>query len=470
MSRKFFHQLWKNRQAPSSSVRKPSKAEMRKRLRRSLAVEPLEDRRLLVVGSFAFGIETGRGSGFDGVLALDIDQDSTTTNNSSECTASLLHTGRHILTAAHCVDFDGDAVADNAARVVFDIDGAPNGNFLLMDIPASDIIVHPNWNNVIKQGNDIVVAELPRVAPAGADRYDIFRGSNELGQSYTTVGYGATGTGTTGQSNNNIGPNGDVRRMGNNRWDSVTDILAGAPLNEPTPPVGTALVSDFDDGTAGRDAMGTFYGLVDRGHVSGDFLEAQGDSGGPGLIGTPGNFRIAGVVSYGVASIFNANLTTDTDPAFRTFGELTVDTRVSAFTSFIDGITEQDYDLVFDMQDQLAGNFDGSDDTIVLQKSGASLQILVNGELAFEEATPERIQSITINGSGDSDHLIIDYPSGVPGGTVNFDGRAGGNSVTFQTGDTNNFVSVLSDAGNPRIDTVGTITTVESHDLQAACV
>ena len=116
--------------------------------RRRLAMEPLEDRRLLVIGAFNPAPETGRGTGFDGVVGLDLDGNSTPTSIDSECSGTLLNSGRHILTASHCEVTTGDSV-------IFDsLDSAP-GNVILMQ--PTTVTDHPSWNGDTEYDNTRVV-------------------------------------------------------------------------------------------------------------------------------------------------------------------------------------------------------------------------------------------------------------------------------------------------------------------------
>jgi len=68
----------------------------RQRRTAPLGVEALEQRCAPVVGATAIAPVVDAGTGFDGVTLLSLP--------GGVCTGSLLSTGRHILTAAHCVD------------------------------------------------------------------------------------------------------------------------------------------------------------------------------------------------------------------------------------------------------------------------------------------------------------------------------------------------------------------------------
>ena len=101
---------------------------------RDLRVEPLEDRRLLVLSAFATAVHVEPGEGYDGVVGIDYSNSSTETTLASGCTGSLLTTGRHILTAGHCVA-DGAGVVNIAnVQIVFEM---PDRNYV---IPAGTAV------------------------------------------------------------------------------------------------------------------------------------------------------------------------------------------------------------------------------------------------------------------------------------------------------------------------------------------
>jgi hypothetical protein len=180
------------------------RARPRQRRRTVVGVEALETRLAPVVGATAIPLPVDPGAGYDGVVRL-------TTEDLHSCTGALLRTGRHVLTAAHCVDDDGDHQADQMVTVTFEM---PGGHKIEMHVEKAAITVHPEWNPETEE-NDIAILTLPALAPSGpvgslgAERYAINRDTTEIGQTFRVIGYGLTGVGTTGEQEN---PN-EVQRI-----------------------------------------------------------------------------------------------------------------------------------------------------------------------------------------------------------------------------------------------------------------
>lgn len=256
-------------------------------------------------------------SGFDGVAQL-------VNNSFGFCNGSLLNTGLHVLTAAHCLDEQSDPLNIN---VNFDDD---------ISIGTSNFFIYPEYDS-LQSFNDIAIIELASEAPANISRYDIYRNSDEVGRVGQKVGTGAFGTGSTG-----VGTSpeffDDQRRTGQNRYDALGEIINGIiPSLEPIPP-GTQLAYDFDSGLPENDAFGLVFGeqYADLGLGVNEVNSALGDSGSPTFI----DGLIAGVTSYGFGADFSSNLlASDLTPLTdSSFGEISVDTRVSFYASWIDNI------------------------------------------------------------------------------------------------------------------------------------
>jgi secreted trypsin-like serine protease len=341
-------------------------------------LEQLEKRELFTVGAAGTPAAVAAGTGFDGVVQLFV--------GGSTCTGSLLESGRHILTAAHCVDLDKDGTVEaNNIRVRFDL---PSGAITLNGMNAANVTIPASWTGSVRNRRaDIAIITLPELAPSGAvgaDRYGIYRDNDELTQLFTVIGYGRTNQadGTADCTTRN----GGTKRLVGNRFDSV---------NRDT------LIFDFDRSDA-ADA------------VANEGNTAPGDSGGPSFI----DGQIAGVTSAGAPGFGDCSL-----------GDLPYNTRVSNFAGWIDGVVDDPYNLVVDMSNQVPGN-DGDHDVIVTRRSGRNLQILVNGEV-YHSDTAANIRSVTIRGSHDDETISVQ---------TLFSGRvdAGGGNDTLLAGSMSN--------------------------------
>jgi len=252
------------------------------------------------------------GQGADGVVQVLL-------NGQPDGTGSLLVQGggRYVLTAAHVAGDIATGLAFPAANisVVFNL---PTGN---VTIGASQITVYPTWIPIPGQGGDIALITLSSPAPAAAQRFDIYRGSDELYKNFSVYGYGNGGVGMTGQDPV-LYPYG-TKRWGQNRFETLGTALGYSP---------DILGFDFDDGTDTHDAFGQLLGIHDTGLGPANEVDvAQGDSGGPTFI----NGLIAGVASFGVG-IPATDVDGVTDFGF---GEAAFETRVSDYAPWIDQIT-----------------------------------------------------------------------------------------------------------------------------------
>jgi len=243
------------------------------------------------------------------------------------CTATLLTGGSYVLTAAHCIAGSGGVLNQSLignTRVTFE---PTEGTF---SIPVTNFFVHPNYNGDIIQGNDIAILELGNNAPANVEQYEIYRNSDEVGQIFTKVGYGQTGNGNEGA----IFPGG-AKRFGQNRYDSLGDLVIEPDNITP----GSQLVFDFDNGNPANDAFGLHFGsrYADTGLGQAEVTIASGDSGSPGFIGNL-------IASIGSAISTDAGQFEDGEQADinnvtdSTFGEFAIETRVSNYQTFIDDV------------------------------------------------------------------------------------------------------------------------------------
>lgn len=225
---------------------------------------------------------------------------------SSGCSGSLLSTGIHFLTAAHCVgSFVGTATVN--------LHNGTNS----FSYTSTKIAVNPNFNS-FSNGADMAVVTLNQVADSSIQRLSLYTGSGELNQEVTVIGLGRRGVGSSGSSTSSfLTTNGLLdRRQGTNIVDSL--------LNN------AVLFFDFDDpmnpnrSSLGQSSATTLEAIL-----------APGDSGGPVLI----NGQIAGVNSFisCLPGTFTACSTSfDVDGVLNSsYGERWGASRVSIYTDWL---------------------------------------------------------------------------------------------------------------------------------------
>jgi secreted trypsin-like serine protease len=116
------------------------------------------------------------GMGYDGVVRIS--------GGGQYGTGALLFDGRAVLTAAHLV-----AGASASLSVAFQtVSGTQTYS-------VSHTLVNPNYLVWGSSNADVALVWLSQAPPVSANRYDIYRDSNEVGQDFTLVGYGQLGTG-----------------------------------------------------------------------------------------------------------------------------------------------------------------------------------------------------------------------------------------------------------------------------------
>ena len=242
-------------------------------------------------------------------------------------TGTLLFDGRAILTAAHL--FDGPM---GSASVTFEtLTG-------IQTLSTTRILLHPEYDKV-NGNNDLAIVWLSGSAPMAANRYDIYRDSDEIGQVFTLSGYGRTGTGSTGiTSSDTTSP---IRLKASNQFDADGGTLTSylGSVMAWTPLAGTQLIADFDNGTSTNDALGRLIYQSDIGQGLNEGLIAPGDSGGPAFIQN----KIAGVASY-TSSLSKSGIDPDINTGINSsFGEISAWQRVSAYQQWIDQSLRANY-------------------------------------------------------------------------------------------------------------------------------
>lgn len=259
------------------------------------------------------------GQGYDGVVKVS--------TGGVYGTGVLLYGGQAILTAAHLFK-NGSA----PSTVTFETSAG------VKTLTSSKATILPGYD-ASSLNNDLAIVWLNGHAPVTAQRYDIYRASDEIGQAMTFVGYGKPGTGAAGMSSSYSGA--PIRQKASNTFDADASALkakAGAIMPW-APKPGTQLIADFDNGSSAQDALGRFLNLKHTGLGQSEGILSSGDSGGPAFIGG----KVAGIASY-ISTLSMGSAHPDIDNSLNSsFGEIAAWQRVSAQQQFIDQAIRASY-------------------------------------------------------------------------------------------------------------------------------
>lgn len=260
------------------------------------------------------------GEGLDGVVRV--------TAQGFYGSGTLLFDGRAVLTSAHLL------VSAQARDVTLNFetrDGA-------VSMPAYKVVVHPQYD-AASLSNDLALVWLGSAAPLAAERYSLYRGSDEVGQAFRMVGYGVPGSGQSGYDAQSTGL--PVRQKASNTFDAEMSVLKKVmgSLMPWSPLPQSQLLADFDNGTAQQDALGQLLGQQHTGMGLSEGLISPGDSGGPAFIRN----AVAGVASYSFRA-FSYDAFPDVDSvANSSFGEVASWQRVSFYQQWIDETLRVNY-------------------------------------------------------------------------------------------------------------------------------
>jgi hypothetical protein len=252
------------------------------------------------------------GTGYDGVVRIS--------TGSAYGTGVLLWEGHAVLTAAHLF-------SSNPGTVKVNFETAAGKQ----SIDSARVLVNPNYNP-LNSNSDLALVWLSTAAPVAAERYQLYRSSDEIGQNMTLVGYGRPGTGSSGVLTNYTGD--PIRQMASNVFDvemSAVKKTMGSAMGW-SPLASSQLGADFDDGTVQHDAWGQLMGLPQKGAGQSEGLITPGDSGGPAFIAG----RVAGIASYS-SSLALGGVDPDADALLNSsYGEVASWQRVSYFQQWLD--------------------------------------------------------------------------------------------------------------------------------------
>jgi hypothetical protein len=219
-----------------------------------------------------------------------------------------------VVTAAH--------VTSGASSLNFYQDsGGSWGSFSTRSSVAADSwYSFSKWNGNLDSGYDLGLVHLSTSIACGASlssnggcAAQLYTGTSELGRVGTEVGFGMTGTGSTGATTFD-----GLKRAGENVVDAVERTPGGT---------NRILLADFDSGRSSDNNFGSSSALAH------EALIAPGDSGG-GLFETfNGQIFLTGITSFGWGRL-DGNTNSD-------YGDVGGWTRLTYFNSWINSIMNQ---------------------------------------------------------------------------------------------------------------------------------
>lgn len=250
-------------------------------------------------------------SPFSGVVSLNIRY----ANGDSFICSGAMITPWHVLTAAHCVDSNGQGSvininqAGNDVRAVFNLSTTP-GDPGRAIVTANRVDMHSDYQGfgVCPAGvggfcvnDDIAIVRLNEAAPVGAAIYDLYGGAVNEGTTFTMVGYGTSGDGWNGYT---VGPAFRTKRTGQNVFDFAE---TNDEANFSAASAEEVWYADFDGVLRNGAAIDTFClpGVLPTpvcGASLGNDIEANiggGDSGGPSFVLVNGQYQLAANNTFG---------------------------------------------------------------------------------------------------------------------------------------------------------------------------
>ncbi|MEM8945362.1 MAG: trypsin-like serine protease [Planctomycetota bacterium] len=219
---------------------------------------------------------------------------------------------------------------------------------------ADEFVIHPEWTATegdLSAGADLALVQLAAdvldVAPSIL--YDM---ADEEAFAATLVGFGATGTGSSGYSDGSA----SVKRAGNNNIDAEGGDRRVRAYAD------SILFTDFDNPSNSFDSR---WGSTTPLEL--EYMTAAGDSGGGMFIEVDGIDYLAGVTSFGLA--FDGEVDAD-------FGDVGGYIRTSSYVDWIESVTgiaagQAAVDLLGDFN--LDGVVDAADYTLWQDSYGSTV-------------------------------------------------------------------------------------------------
>ncbi|HSI10747.1 MAG TPA: trypsin-like serine protease [Chthoniobacter sp.] len=174
----------------------------------------------------------------------------------------------------------------------------------------ASVVISPGYNGTTLM-NDLAIVRLT-TSVTNVTPVPYYTGSAEAGKTITMIGYGYTGTGSTGEQ---IGTGG-TRRGANNVIDAINASTLGSLPS-------TSYAFDFDQPPS---TPGTSFNIGSSVPLTLEGMIASGDSGGGDFAVIGGTLYLVGLHSYDSSADGNSNAS---------YSDIGGSTRVSLFSSFI---------------------------------------------------------------------------------------------------------------------------------------
>lgn len=251
------------------------------------------------------------GQGYDGVVRIS--------SGGNSGSGVLLYGGQAILTVAHLF-----GSSNPIAAVYFETTSGT------VSETVRKVSLYPGHDATNANG-DLALVWLSSSAPVAAQRHELYRASDEIGQRFTLAGYGTLES----------SPTTHLRTQASNQFEAEAGQLKvslGTGMAW-TPSCDTILVADYDNGSAAQDALGRLLNVTGLGLGGAEGLNMPGDSGGPAFIGD----KVAGIASY-TADLELGSIHPDIDSTSNSsFGEMGFWQRVSSYQQWIDQSVRAEY-------------------------------------------------------------------------------------------------------------------------------